>query len=130
MTDETPKPLDKVRFVYSKARHHRTLHADGAWAAVTPQLEVQFALFNDLRLMPNEVTNLVTKEGGVGAEVSKDPPETDMPGHVLREVDVTVVVSRNTAKNLIDALTLMVEAIDKHVEIIKAKSSLSESEIS
>lgn len=118
---EIPK-VPKVRFVYRKARHHRTLHADGAWAAITPQLEVQFSLFNDLRIMPDEVTHLVTDKGGIGDEVSKEPPEK-LPPDVLREVDVTVVVSKDTAKNLITALGQMVKQIDDHIEKV-TKTSL------
>ena len=127
MTDEGNKEtpmVPKIRFVYQKARHHRTLHADGAWAGVTPQLEVQLALFNDLRLMPEYVTNLITAEGGVGDEISKGPSDTEMPGNVLREVDVTIIVSRNTAKNLIDVLSQMVKQIDEHIESIKNRPSI------
>ena len=123
MADETENKLPtEVRFVYRKTRHHRTVQSDGAWAAITPQLEVQIALFKDLRLMPDEVTNLITEKGVIGTELSKSPPDTDMPVNVLREVSVTVVISKETAKSLIDVLGQMVEKIEKHIETINAIS--------
>jgi hypothetical protein len=123
MANEAETKPGKVRFAYQKARHHRTLHADGAWAGVTPLLEVQFALFNNLRTMPNEVTHLVTDEGGVGEEVSSDTPQS-----VLREVDITIVVSKDTAKALITVLGQMVKQIEDHIKSVGAKSVEAKSE--
>lgn len=125
MADEGNKEIPKVRFVYQKARHHRTFHADGAWAAVTPQLEVQFSLFSDLRLMPDKVTHLVTDEGGVGEEISKEPSDIEMPGNVLREVETTIVVSKDTAKNLIAALGQMVKQIEDHINRVRVANEKS-----
>jgi hypothetical protein len=87
---------------------------------VTPQLEIQIALYNDLRLMPDEVINRLMPEGGIGEEVSKQPPGTDSPGLVLREVDVTFVINKEVARSLMDVLRQMVEKVDKHIELVTA----------
>ena len=131
MTDK-PKKIGQVRFIYRKTRHHRTFHATGAWATVTLQLEVQIALYNDLRLMPDEVTNRLMPEGGIGELVSTEPPETDSSALVLREVDVTFVISKEVAKSLMDVLRQMVEKVDEHIvnTATAVESPIGESEVS
>src|SRR5260370_7778214 len=99
MTDK-PKKIGQVRFIYRKTRHHRTFHATGAWATVTLQLEVQIALYNDLRLMPDEVTNRLMPEGGIGELVSTEPPKPDSTTLVLREVASTLAISNEIPKTL------------------------------
>ncbi|MGH9929240.1 MAG: hypothetical protein ACREA9_08430 [Pyrinomonadaceae bacterium] len=123
MADEAKQP--RVRFVTKYARHHRTLHADGAWAAVTPQLEVQFGMFNDLRPMPDEVSHFVTPEGKVGNQLPADALSADTLSEVVREVDVTVVVSVDTAKNLVTVLAQMIGQIEDHIKTLEAKSKVT-----
>src|SRR5215210_675675 len=88
--------LERVRFVYQKARHHRTFHADGVWAGITPQLEIQFAFFNDLKPMPDEVIHRLKDDGSLGEEVSRD-----MQQSVTREVNVTVVMNKEAVKQML-----------------------------
>lgn len=107
MSEESGK-LDQVRFIFEKARHHRTLHADGAWAGVTPQLEVQVVFFNDLKLMPESVTHLVTPEGLLGKEISREYDRDS----VMREANITVVMNKEAIKRVVDLLNLMVKQIE------------------
>ena len=103
-----PERPSEVRFIYQKGRHHRTFHSDGAWAGITPQMEVQFSFFNDLKPMPNEVTHAVRKDGTVGQEISR----VHQPLDIIRETDVTVVMNVAVMRNVINLLTRMVEQIE------------------
>lgn len=108
MSDSKKVP-ERVRFVYEKARHHRTFHADGAWATGTPQGEVQFTFFNDLRPIPEWTISAVTKEGGVGEELSRKHSAQD----ITREANVTVVMNAATIKSLITLLSTIVSQLEE-----------------
>lgn len=100
-----------IDIYYKKARNHRTIQADGAWAGITPQLEVQVAFFKDLRPMPDFVTHLITPGEGLGAEVSR----VEQKG-MVREVEVTMVMSADTLESVIK---LMQQSLE-HLKNIKA----------
>ena len=106
---EKPSEPDTVRFVFQRGRHHRSFHADGAWAAVSPQLEVQFSFFNNLRPLP-EFTVHTIKEGGDLEEISRQ-----LSTNIIRETDVTVVMPKEGVVSLIELLQRMVAQIDEHI---------------
>lgn len=108
MTEEKEK-IKKVRFIYQKARHHRTFHSDGMWAGITPQLEVQFAFFNNLKPMPEEVTHNVDEHGVLGGEI-----ERRMEQIIIREVDATVLMNKETLKLAIELLQRTLQEIEKY----------------
>ncbi len=117
MSDETAKPKE-IRFVYEKARHHRTMHADGAWSGLTPHAEVQVSFYNDLRRMPISVTHAVQENDTIGPGTQKEASD------LVREIDVTVVMNVAVAKGLIALLNQMVE----QAEPILAKKNAEESD--
>ena len=108
----------KVRIKYHKGRHHRTFHADGAFAAVTPQEEIQVSFFSDIRPLPDEVTHLVTPEGGLGEEVDRQ-----MEPVIVRETDVTVIANKEGAKSLIELLQRMIKQIEDYQQARKVAST-------
>lgn len=112
--EDSLKKIDEVRFVYRKARHHRTFHADGIWAAVTPQLEVQFAFFNNLQPMPLEVVHKVLSDATLGEEIKREREQ-----EIVREVDATVVMNKDTMIAAIELLQRMLAQIDKRIEFAK-----------
>lgn len=93
-----PKVPDEITVYYQKAKDHRTVRADGAWAGLTPALEIQFALYNDLQPMPKSVRHKVT-ERGLGPEVSR---EVDTA--IVREAGVTVVMNVFIAMQFVNLL--------------------------
>ncbi|MBA3247360.1 MAG: hypothetical protein H0T63_04675 [Pyrinomonadaceae bacterium] len=105
---ETPEKIKQVRFIYQKARHHRTFHSDGMWASVTPQLEIQFAFFNNLKPMPADVIHEIDEQGGLGTEI-----ERQMEHSIIREVDATVLMSKETLKGAIELLQRMIQEVEK-----------------
>jgi hypothetical protein len=104
---------DTVRFVFQKGRHHRTFHADGAWAAISPQLEVQFSFFSNLRPLPDFTVHTVN-EGGDLEEISRQ-----LSQNIIRETNVTVVMPKEGVVSLIQLLQRMVTQIDGHIEEAK-----------
>ncbi len=110
--EQNTRPKE-IRFVYQKARHHRTLHADGTWAGVTPQLEVQFAFFNNLKRMPDVATHQIKDDATLGPEVVQESHD------VIREIDVTVVMNKDAIKATIELLNRMVEQIEEIAKTAK-----------
>jgi hypothetical protein len=108
--DNKSKTLTKIRFVYEKARHHRTFRADGAWVGLSPSGEVQFAFFNDLRPMPKWISHDVAPDGSLGAEVSRE----HNPGDIVREANVTVLMDKEKTKQFIALLAQMVAQLEKN----------------
>ena len=119
MGEETrPK---EIRFVYEKARHHRTLHADGTWASLTPQLEIQFAFFNNLRRLPVSEVRPVQDDDTLGN------PSQQETSDIVREVDVTVVMNVAATKAVIGLLQEMVEKADAIIAAQKTAKPIQES---
>lgn len=106
--NKSTKPT-KIRFVYEKARHHRTFRADGAWAGVSPGGEVQFAFFNDLRPMPDWVSHAVAPDGTLGEELEREHHVEK----VVREANVTVVMDKEKTNQFIELLKKMVAQLEK-----------------
>src|SRR5947208_4005152 len=90
MDDEKPEPEipSEITFNFNEGPDYRVIRADGAWAGITPQLEIQFALFNDLQPMPNTTRHKVLPNGAVGPEIARDADEG-----IDREVSVMVVMN-------------------------------------
>lgn len=111
---------ERIRFVFEKARHHRTVHADGAWATTTPQGEIQFAFFSDLRPMPQQVVHSVTTDGVLGEELSRQQHAQD----VTREASVTVVMNKETVKKLIELLGGVVKQMEDQIAAAEDRRSI------
>lgn len=121
MSDETkekPEEPPQIGIYYQKARHHRTIHADGVWAGLSPTAKVQFALYSELRPMPEFVLHQVTKEAGVGElleQVVKDG--------IIRETEISVVMDVPLAIQFISLLQQMVSQVQT---IQQARITLAE----
>ena len=118
MGEDIKKP-EELRFVYEKARHHRTLHADGAWSGLTPHAEVQISFYNDLRRMPISVSHPVQDDDSIGPGTQQENSD------LIREVDVTVVMNVAVAKATIQLLTQMIAQAEP---IIKARIAAGKSD--
>ncbi len=115
MGEETQQEL--VRFIYEKARHHRTFHADGVWAGTTPQGEIQCTFFNDLRPLPQEQVHKVLGGGIIGEELNKVQDSQN----VVREANVTVVMSQTTIKALVALFADILKKAEMHEKEQTAK---------
>jgi hypothetical protein len=100
MAEEAKKPKE-LKFVYEKARHHRVLHADGAWSGITPHAEIQVSFYTNLRPLPLSVTHAV-QDDNLGPGVQQEKSE------LVREVDVTVIMNIVAAKAVVELLNQMI----------------------
>ena len=104
MASDEPASADDVGSVvqldYIKSNHFRVVYADGAIGSVSPNGMIQMALFSERDAIPRSVQHEVTEEGMLGAELNS----VRRPGYV-REVDVNVVMTPDTAKELMDWLS-------------------------
>ena len=62
--DETQKP-DSVDIFYDRSPQFRIIHPGGAWAAITPDAEVQVLFFTNLTPSPEYVRQILS-EGTLG----------------------------------------------------------------
>ena len=119
MADDLDKPKE-IRFVFEKARHHRTFHADGAWASTTPRGEIQISFFNDLRPVPSFTFQEVSEVGLLGKELSREIRAED----ITRELNVTVVLNTETIQRLVELLSKLKAGL----ELEDKERTLAESE--
>jgi hypothetical protein len=122
MEDSPDKPDGQaIDIYYKKTRHHRTSYVDGVWIGITPQLEVQLAFFKDLQPMPDYVTHAVLPEGGLGAERARVTQKG-----IVREVEVTLVMSGDTLENVINLTQQFLEKLKTHQASIEALAQATE----
>lgn len=121
MSEESQDPKE-LRFVYEKARHHRTMHANGAWSGLTPQAQIQVAFYNDLRRMPISITHPIQDDDTLGPGVQQET------GDLVREVDVTVVMNVGVAKATVALLNQMIEQAEAIIKERKAAKRAQESD--
>ncbi len=117
MPDNDKDKPKEIRFTFEKARHHRTFHADGAWASVTPRGEVQISFFNDLRPMPQFTVHQLDDAGALGKEVARELRPLD----VTRELNVTVIMDIE----ILDQVIALVQSIQRRIRQ-EAESKKSE----
>lgn len=101
----------EVDIYYPKAVHHQTIAADGMWAALTTQLEIQIAFYKEIQPMPRRIRHKVTPQGGLGEITQK---ELD-PG-IVRETAVTVVINPAVAAQIIQLLQTMLAQVQPKME--------------
>ncbi len=90
----TGKKKEQVVFRYDKAPSYRTIYIDGAHGGLTPKGFLAMELFMEKKTLPKTDTYTVV-DGKL-----KDPPETDMDGAILREVQACIMMDINTMISL------------------------------
>jgi hypothetical protein len=118
---ENPQDL---KFKYEKSEFFRTIHVDGVWGCVTPNMGIQIAFWNERFPLPNLVEYRVLEDGSI-EEFSRDIPDT-----IIREVEVSLAFDVETAEMLIDWLSERVEEIYTFLEAGSAneRNEMSEEE--
>lgn len=108
-TKRTPgtKKLTSVEIFYDESPQYRTIYSDGAWVALTPNMELQIAFFKNLTPSPEYVRQVVTSDGVFGEELEKVVKKG-----ISREFEATVVMNREIAGVLIDLLRKTLEHAD------------------
>ena len=89
---------DRMTFHYIKSNFFRVVHASGVHGGISPKGEFQMAFFNERTPIPQRVYHDIQIKDGVaslGPEIESERVGKD---GVIREVDVEVLMSRETAK--------------------------------
>jgi hypothetical protein len=102
----------ELKFDYIKSNFFRVIHVDGAWGSVTPNLNIQMAIFNERRAIPKQTVQVINPDGTIGEEIPEKRVERDA---VVREVEADLVMNLQTAKHIIIWLQQRVAQIEKLV---------------
>lgn len=91
----------RISFDYLKSPHFRVIRADGAIGSVTPNGHIHFALYSERPAIPRHIVHELDAEGRLGKEV---PNETVSRGGIVREMEVDVFLTAETAENIMQWL--------------------------
>lgn len=105
MDSSDPKP-PTLDIYYKKTRNHRTIYVDGVWVGISPHLELQLAFFKDLIPIPDYVTHSLPGGDMLGPEVARVAQKG-----MVRETEVTIVMSAATVEQVINIMQQFVEQI-------------------
>jgi hypothetical protein len=107
MGEEQPKLPEKIAVRYRKATGHPAVHADGATAVITPQLELQIAFFQAMMPLPEGGYHPISPDGFMEEAVLLGQPQPI----IEREVNATVIVNPVVAIQLIRSLQELISHI-------------------
>jgi len=88
----------ELKFDYIKSNYFRVIHVDGAWGGVTPQLNIQMAVFNERSAIPKQMVQEIKSDGTLGQVMSE---KTVVRDALVREVEADLVMNLQMAKNII-----------------------------
>ena len=101
-------PSDPIQFHYIKSNSFRVVHVDGAVGSITPSGLIHAALYSERAPIPRMAAHLVDEDGRLGP-----PTEQDIRSGIVREVEVSLLLSRSSAEALRGWLDGQIEALDK-----------------
>jgi len=102
------KSPESVDIFYDESPQYRIVYSDGAWASITPNLELQVVFFKNLAPTPEYVRQAVKEDGSLGEEL-----ERVVKQGISREYEVTVVMNKNVAREVLSLLTRLADQADK-----------------
>jgi len=92
--EQAPSAEDRqLNAHFIKSNLFRVVHADGAWGGITPQFNIQVALFSERHPIPTEVSYKLEPSGP--SELSR----TARDG-IVREIEADVIMSLDVARAL------------------------------
>lgn len=93
-----------VAFDYIKSATFRSIRADGAIGAVTPNGHIHMAFYSERSAIPRRMIHELKKDGTLG-----EPHEIETRNSVVREMDVDVFMTLEAAISLRDWLAQRIE---------------------
>jgi|GEM_PF-3629016 len=105
MDEKTDQKPDTVDIFYDKSPQYRTIHPGGAWAAITPDAEIELLFFTNLTPAPEYVRQRIS-DGKLGEQTDKI-----MKKGIAREYEVGILLSKGLAEELIKLLGNMIGQI-------------------
>jgi hypothetical protein len=110
-------PTEPIQFHYIKSNSFRVVHVDGAVGSITPTGLIHAAIYSERAPIPRMAAHVVDKEGRLGP-----PTEQDIRSGIVREVEVGLLLSRNSAEALRGWLDGQIEALDKAMQAAHSPS--------
>lgn len=104
----TPFPSEPVQFHYIKAKGFRVVHVDGAVGSLTPRGLIHAALFSERLPIPKMSSHQIGKDGSIGSPIAQETRSG-----VVREVEISLLMDRNTAESLRIWLADQITILDK-----------------
>jgi hypothetical protein len=99
----------ELKYDYIKSNYFRVVHVDGVWGGVTPQLNIQMAVFNERSAIPKQTVQEIKADGSIGRAL---PEKTIARDALVREVEVDLIMNLQTAKKVIAWLQDKVDQIE------------------
>jgi hypothetical protein len=97
-----------VKFFYLKSQQFRVIHADGAIGAVTPRGLIHCSFYSERPAIPQTQSHEISPEGKLS-----DPLSSDGKEGFVREIDVDVMMTKQTAIELRAWLDLQLAMLEK-----------------
>jgi hypothetical protein len=105
------QPTKTFNIVFFRAPFFRTVQADGAWGRISPANSIHLSLFNDCGPLPAVATHKIRADGILTGEMNVSiPAGTDL----VRQVEVDVVLSLESAKAVRDTLENFIKLLEKN----------------
>jgi hypothetical protein len=115
---EKIQTLQKVTFFYKESTQHRVVHVDGAFGNVTPQGFIAVSFYSERAASLVEATHKLMDDGRT---IDATPFEFTGKMGILRETDVTAVISPETAKNIVQWLLQRIAEAENVINVITQK---------
>jgi|Deesub1362A_J573_1020465.scaffolds.fasta_scaffold00324_38 hypothetical protein len=101
----------KVRFDYIKSNYFRVVHVDGVFGGNAPRRGyIHVAVWNERWPIPRQCLYSLEENGKLGKEIEQ---ERVMRDAIVREVEVDLIMSIETAKSLRDWLSEKIDNYEK-----------------
>ena len=107
----------RVNFDYIKGQHFRVIHTDGAIGGITPRGLIHMSLYSERQAIPRR-TVFPIEDDKLGNELIAERIVRDA---VVRELDVDVIMTIETAESLCEWLHNKVTEAKQLIEKTKAK---------
>ena len=106
------KNIKKLTLNYLKTGSYRSIHSDGAIGGITPAGNIHISFYNERLPIPKKAVHSISEDGQLGEIIEQEKLDG-----VVREMEVDVVMSVNSARNLYDWLGKRLTEIDKLVTV-------------
>jgi hypothetical protein len=101
-------PTTPVAFNYIKSNSFRVIHVDGAIGSITPRGLIHASLYSERMPIPRLMVHPVGADGNL-----LPPVQQEIRPGVVREVEVSLILDRNSAESLRDWLGQQIAELDR-----------------
>lgn len=90
---------ETARLLYTEGENYKTVYANGVYGKLLNQGELYLDFFQEFPPDPDEEVYKITEEGKAGEMISREPSGSENHLTLVREKQVRVIISGETAKN-------------------------------